>query len=523
MPFTPKLTLDEIREFHRALLSAFRQKSALERMVGLELGQNLNTFVADGPLNTMVYNLVQWAVDGGRDADLLAAAMDQNNGNPGNPDLKAFAAKMANRVTTGTATALAGPDVGIGGGNGPQSIPPNSPPVTPAPVLPASNKLSFDDKARVQLLIQRAFSRVLTDPGARVRFMEDAGLSDQLLDNFNWGGSPADTASQLIQMAQDQGVPQDGRPGYTVLGAVLDQLISRKLVGADNAQYLSDVIDRYHLIRPAELHESTPWKNLQTLMESAPVGGQAEAFVRAGKGLNSYLDSVVLKRAVAACRPVCRIETPKQFGTGFLVAPNLLLTNHHVLKEVITDRSLASQVKVRFDYTRKDDGALEHWVEVHLADDWLIDYSSYTNEPFDGLDYALVKLVGSPGTDPAADGPLRGWLKPSLDPHTFVPGDDLYIVQHPDLKSLQTAPQQVVTAPNSVVEVNKDRTRLWYQTNTEVGSSGSPCFTVEWLPVALHHGKYMDPQQPNGPPKYNEGIPLDTIYAQPKVKAALGL
>jgi V8-like Glu-specific endopeptidase len=49
-----------------------------------------------------------------------------------------------------------------------------------------------------------------------------------------------------------------------------------------------------------------------------------------------------------------------------------------------------------------------------------------------------------------------------------------------------------------------------YKTNTEAGSSGSPCFNANWDLVALHHSG--DPNfDPGHKPTYNEGIPFSAI------------
>ena len=53
-----------------------------------------------------------------------------------------------------------------------------------------------------------------------------------------------------------------------------------------------------------------------------------------------------------------------------------------------------------------------------------------------------------------------------------------------------------------------DRTRVRYRTNTLTGSSGSPCFDVDWNFIALHHAG-----EPGTEAKSNEGIPVDTLLA----------
>lgn len=52
-----------------------------------------------------------------------------------------------------------------------------------------------------------------------------------------------------------------------------------------------------------------------------------------------------------------------------------------------------------------------------------------------------------------------------------------------------------------------DATRIRYATNTEPGSSGAPCFTMDWELVALHH--YGDPAWLQ--PKFNQGVPIGLI------------
>ena len=49
-----------------------------------------------------------------------------------------------------------------------------------------------------------------------------------------------------------------------------------------------------------------------------------------------------------------------------------------------------------------------------------------------------------------------------------------------------------------------------YRTNTEHGSSGSPCFDGDWALTALHHSGDPDFSRSAD---YNEGIPIEAIRA----------
>jgi len=521
MSFVPPLIPDEIREFQKALLSAFRNKAALQQMVFFGMSEQLNTIVDDAPLGTMVLNLIQWAVDAGRDDDLLKAATDKDTGNPGNPDLKAFAAKMANRKaanSTGTATGSTGSTDGGASNHQDQGAvrtdPPAAPPERVAPRTADPLTLSIADQDRLRGIIQRLFTKNLNSADARIGLLSDAQISDIWIGNFTWGDPAAQVAGRLVSEAGSQGFPlQEGRRGYAILGAILNQILDRQLVGLTDGQYLASVIARYRLI---DFNRKGIGLSplLQGLMQFVPqVTDAAEAAVRQLVGFDQFFDAVWLDQGAAACRAVCRVENPFQWGTGFLVGPDLVLTNYHVMQEVLADPNKASQVILRFGFKRRADGTIDNGDPYNLADnDWAVDNSPNVAG---SLDYALLRLADPAGSDPVGE-QKRGWLKPVT--HQFRQGEDLYIIQHPlfkDQNPAETQPLKVVLAPNAVDSESQDRSRVTYATNTEHGSSGSPCFLRDWSPVALHHSALTATS--------NEGIPLDTICAQPKVKAALGL
>jgi hypothetical protein len=69
-------------------------------------------------------------------------------------------------------------------------------------------------------------------------------------------------------------------------------------------------------------------------------------------------------------------------GTGFLVGPKLLLTNHHVLNSI----EVARESTCQFNYVIGPDGKVEAHAEFRLLPDELILTSPYDN----GLDYTFV-------------------------------------------------------------------------------------------------------------------------------------
>ncbi|MBV7332691.1 serine protease [Chloroflexi bacterium TSY] len=221
---------------------------------------------------------------------------------------------------------------------------------------------------------------------------------------------------------------------------------------------------------------------------------------------------------------VCSIEIRNQpAGTGILLGPDVLMTNYHVLQDVIAGSGeyRASDVSVRFDFKRLHDGTvINSGIPFKLpADDWLIDYSPYS--PLDSeqdstgvptveeLDYVLFRVDGTPGDEPVGGdkGDLRaeprGWLKPYAREHDFLAKPALFIIQHPNGRPLKLA-----FDTKAVLSVNENRTRVRYKTATDPGSSGSPCFDHDWNLIALHHSG-----DPSFIPSWNEGIPFHTILS----------
>lgn len=247
------------------------------------------------------------------------------------------------------------------------------------------------------------------------------------------------------------------------------------------------------------------------------------------KSSNSLLDIVKWRtRIFEVEHQVCRIEIKMDggmgYGTGFLVGPDTILTNYHVLASVIGEQVKPDRVLFRFDYKVLEDGTTINSGTIYrlAKQNWLIDHSEYSSvdemvDPggalpeLDKLDYVLVRLDGAPGDSPVSaaaksEARLRKWIevtdqKPSLDSDTA-----LLIVQHPEGEPLKLAFDS-----ESIIGVNSNRTRVRYRTNTEEGSSGSPCFNANWDLVALHHSG--DPNfEKLHKAGYNEGVPIDMIY-----------
>jgi hypothetical protein len=217
---------------------------------------------------------------------------------------------------------------------------------------------------------------------------------------------------------------------------------------------------------------------------------------------------------------VCRIEitkknNTKEFGTGFLIATNVVITNYHVIEAVDLKEATPSNVILRFDYKQLADGKIINKGREHrlVEDGWLIDKSPYSKNQLptlDELDYALLRVDGVPGEEsignnPDPQAPKRGWIELPTEPYyQFLPNTPLLIVQHPNAQPLKLA-----FDTEAIISINENDTTVKYKTNTEPGSSGSPCFDINWNLVALHHSGDR-----NWNPTYNAGTPFSAICSR---------
>ncbi|MGW3349032.1 trypsin-like peptidase domain-containing protein [Nonomuraea rubra] len=179
-----------------------------------------------------------------------------------------------------------------------------------------------------------------------------------------------------------------------------------------------------------------------------------------------------LPRGARAARTVARISVAENgrelpIGTGFLVSPRLLLTNHHVLP----DAAAAGSVIVEFDAQVNVDNLPE--VSRRFTPDpgafFVADAA---------LDFALV-LVG-PGPDGRPAGETFGWNRLSVQTGKLVIGEPVNIIGHPSGRLKE------ISIRENRLEARLDDF-LQYQTDTEPGSSGSPVFNDQWEVTALHH------------------------------------
>ncbi|MER9240905.1 serine protease [Mesorhizobium sp. M0633] len=221
---------------------------------------------------------------------------------------------------------------------------------------------------------------------------------------------------------------------------------------------------------------------------------------------------VWIERMTRIQRQVCRVEQDgNSLGTGFLVGPDAVLTNWHVVEAAATAGS-AAKLGCRFDYLLLSDTSRQTGFVVAVHADGIVDNAPYSpaeatvtpDNPApndDELDYALLRLRDPIGAD-LRNGQGRGWI--SLPTTATIPKTDapLLIVQHPD-----GGPMKLALDTAAIIGTVANGFRLRYHTNTDPGSSGSPCFSMDWELLALHH--FGDPSWQK--PVFNQGIPAHLI------------
>ena len=198
-------------------------------------------------------------------------------------------------------------------------------------------------------------------------------------------------------------------------------------------------------------------------------------------------------------------------GTGWLIAPSLLITNYHVVEArertngepAAEAGDLAAQVAQTtawFDYQQeKDPDPALRYAATQLV----------ASNPC--LDYALIELKDAAGLASRRPLPLAD---PAAQPQW---GDRINIAQHP-----QGGPLRYAIRNNFYMRAGATKDLLLYQTDTEEGASGSPVCNDSWQVVGLHRawrslprGEQVAQEVKNGRPilvyMLNEAVSIQAV------------
>jgi len=223
-------------------------------------------------------------------------------------------------------------------------------------------------------------------------------------------------------------------------------------------------------------------------------------------------------------------------GTGFLAGDSLVVTARHVLRYHVQGgvpkKPSPGPLYAFFDHL---DGAPISDPRdpkiaarrVDFADDWLQDFSDLVED--DGknpdpltslqidelarnLDMVLIKLAEPIGAYSRwrSGGPRRGWvtLPDEKVPASLAFDDRILIPQHPEGEA-----QQIDIGRYKATDASL--TRIRYNTETDKGTSGAPCFNQHFQLVGMHNS-YFKP--PGASEVLNQAIRFDHILKRIKAR-----
>ncbi|MFY1863442.1 DNA/RNA non-specific endonuclease [Achromobacter xylosoxidans] len=204
---------------------------------------------------------------------------------------------------------------------------------------------------------------------------------------------------------------------------------------------------------------------------------------------NYLLSGYLHATSVGRIRYLDRTTRRTAYATGFMVTPELMITNHHVfpVSTAAEFAAFAEDAAIEFGYEYDLLGRRQEPVAYALDPETFL----HTHAALD-LAVVAVRSMDVSGQRRLAD---QGYLVLDGTLGKAGAGDYATIVQHPDGREKQVALRNNEIVDNSLADV------LIYQSDTAPGSSGAAVFNNEWQVIALHSagvakqdgaGNYLD-------------------------------
>lgn len=454
------LSKDETRELLAAVLSAFPSQDKLRITVKLGLDLNLDVEVGGANYKEVATNFITYLESEGRTREFLSAARRDV---PGNPKLREFEAKYlaARSPTPGPAHAPAALSQQL-----------RTDLVSSLAAIPALLRTENRDALLADMPQARTLNRNPVNPRA------DLELLVQQLPF----GALAGALERALPWARHD----------TTLTARLQELVT--------------------MLRGGDFRRATPLQ--------LPVGTTPDPELLLFSGVDVRLSRGFFERGMTVGRSTGRLKVARYFdgvadgrygyGTGWCIAPGLMITNDHV----IDARDHRFEQRAKPDDYRRQAETTEVWFDYFQDGNGYVSRRAASLVAFNvELDTALVRLEPVPDERPAI--PLVR-VQPTLSP-----SHRLNIVQHPVGGNPPAGgPQRYAVRNNFFASIDPTGRMLQYVTDTEPGASGSPVLDDEWNVVALHHASVpitprqvatLDMPAPGVTHFHNEGIAIHAI------------
>jgi V8-like Glu-specific endopeptidase len=185
-------------------------------------------------------------------------------------------------------------------------------------------------------------------------------------------------------------------------------------------------------------------------------------------------------------RPVLNGRVPSLVvGTGWMIAPGLLVTNYHVVEARFAGEPppSAADIALQAEHTVA-------WFDYVDVDKPYVEYKAVKAEALNpALDYAILRFAAEATRDRSPDLDEWDYLTLASELDELTKGMPLNIVQHPagDVKQIAIRRNDFVGAA--------DGNEFYYLTDTLPGSSGSPVFDDDWRVIGLHRASRTLPEK----------------------------
>lgn len=197
------------------------------------------------------------------------------------------------------------------------------------------------------------------------------------------------------------------------------------------------------------------------------------------RGTNDLMPITYFQKGLIVAKSVGVIvsDSRRAEGTGFLIAPGLIITNHHVINDSIIAKNWWFKVDYELDLQKQEKASFFFRLRPDKA---FFTRSQNYSQQKENLDFTIigVELVSESNIKSINE---YGFLSAFEESGKVKKGEFVSVIQHPngELKKVAIRENEVVA--------DEHPDFIYYKTDTDHGSSGAPVFNDDWVLVALHH------------------------------------